>query len=367
MNNKMVCMARTFFVEARGETKVERIMSYLTWAATVVSLFGAIFAAFGICTGGCSDAQNYRLFGLPFAAIGIPFFVLLVVTSFRRNGDRACVRTLYDVLLAGALGAEWIFLGVQARIIKHYCPICVIIAIAVFVAVGLRLVEVYLRRQVGVERKKNGVKKAALAFAKSLAVIGAIYAGLIFALIGISSSVDAGSGNITQDIWLGKTDSQIEVLYVGDWYCPYCREAEPVLESMLPEIGKVARYSFIDDPIHRESYNFIPANMSLLLNSKSQYHEGRKALLELASRSKNPTEADVAAVLVAKGVEFNMVDANVLRELARSEGGFIHSNGITLTPTLVFRNSKTGAQKTLVGTDQITKEKIAGLLAEFKK
>lgn len=366
MKNGIKGFLAMLFIEGRGETQVQRTISYLTWAAMVVALIGSIMSALGICTGGCTDAQNYRFFGLPFATIGISFFVVLAAVSFARNDKRSFVRNLYNMLLAGILGAEWIFMGVQSRIIKHYCPVCLAIAIAVFVAVGVRLVEVYLRSRTEAKREK-GIKEAAFTFAKSLMVIGSMYAGLILALIGVSLPVDAGSGNITQNIWLGKADSHVEVLVIADWFCPYCRQVEPTIEAMLPEIGKVAKYSFIDDPIHRESYSFIPANMSLLLNSKAQYIEGRKVLLELAEQKKAPTDDDIAAALKAKGINLKLADTEELKQLARSEAGLIQTNAITLTPTVLVRNSTTGAHKILVGTEEITREKVAALIAQMGK
>lgn len=367
MNERIAKSLKDLFNSGRGTSRGQRIFSYFTWATIATAFIGAVFAAFGICTGGCSEAQNYRFFGLHFAAMGIPFFLLLAISSFGRNGTRAWGRLLYDTLLAGALGAEWIFLGVQGKIIKHYCPVCVGIAIAVFIAVALRLGEGFLRRQAN-KGETRGIRKAAAAFAKSMVVVGSAYAGLVIALVGISApAVDAGAGNITQDIWLGKADSHIEVMVVGDWFCPYCRKVEPTIEAILPEVGKVAKYTFIDDPIHRESYAFIPANMSLLLNSKAQYLAGRKALLELAERTSTPSEADMVSALKSKGIDLKLADDVVLKQLARSESGFLHANAITLTPSLVVRNSKTGVQKVLVGVEEITEHKIADMIASVAR
>ncbi|TSK07747.1 MAG: hypothetical protein FPO08_00075 [Geobacter sp.] len=365
MMNQMKKRIRALVLESRGTTRAQHILSYLTWVALGAALTGAVFAALGICTGGCTDAQQYRFFGLPFAAMGIPFFVLLGATSFGRNCNRRWIRNLYDALLAGILGAEWIFIGVQGRIIKHYCPVCVAIAIAVFVAVGLRLVEAFLRGRA--EDKGVGpIKRAALAFAKSMAVISAAYIGLLLGLIGTSSPVSAGAGVITENIWLGKADSQVEVLVVGDWYCPFCRAVEPVVESALPEIGKVAKYTFIDDPVHRESLPLLPAHMSLLVNAKKDYLEGRKALLELAAQSKITTPNEAVAALAKKGIKVSLIPEEGLKQLARSEAGFLAANAVTLTPTVVVRNNKTGKHKSLVGTDEITREKLLSVVAELK-
>ena len=353
------------FKENRGDSKTQRTISYLTWLAIAVAIIGSILSSLGICTGGCTDAERYRFFGAHFAAIGIPFFLFLAAASFGRNSKRPFYRTLYDTLLPGVAGAEWFFLGVQARIIKSYCPVCVAIAIAVFVAVALRLVEIYLRRREGISTEARGFKSVAKSFGKSMLVISSLYIGLVIALLGTSLPVEAGPGVIAHDIWLGKADSNLEVLVVSDWLCPYCHAVEPVIESMLPTISKIARYSYIDDPLHEGSYNYIPANMSLLLNSKLQYAEARKVLLDLAGSNKAPTHIEVTNALKNKGIILTLADGEVLKQLARSEAGFLQENHITLTPTVVVRNIKTGARKMLVGSEEITRDKLTVLLTEL--
>lgn len=367
MKTRLITFLTKVFTGARGETKAQRTIAYLTWAAITVAIVASVMSALGICSGGCTDAEKYRFFGARFATLGIPFFLLLGAASLSRNSKRTGIRFLYDTLLPGVAGAEWFFLGIQDRIIKHYCPVCLAIAIAVFVAVALRLAELYLRSREGAPSAKKSIKGVAASFVKVVMIFAWMYAGLVVAIVGTSSPVMAGSGAITQDIWLGKADSNVEVLVVSDWFCPYCRTTEPTIDKMLPAIGKVARYSFIDDPIHEESYNFIPANMSLLLNSKSQYIEGRKALLELAEHNKSPKNEEVLAALKKHGINLTFLAPAALKQLARSEAGFIRANLVTMTPTVVVRNRKTGTHKLLMGTTEITEEKVAAAVTALVK
>ena len=353
------------FEEGRGESKAERILSYLTWAAIVATMIGSMMSILGICTGGCSDAEKYRFFGLPFGAVGLPFFILLGTASLVRNSKRPLFRSLYDVMLPGVAGAEWIFLGFQSRVIKSYCPVCVAIAVAVFVAVAVRLVEVYLRHKATRPQGKKSIRAAALSFGKTLLVIGSVYAGLLMALVGTSSPVVAGSGVITHDIWLGKANSPVEVLVVSDWYCPYCRQVEPVLDSALPDLSKAARYTFIDDPIHSQSLAFLPAHMSLLVGSKANYMAGRKVLLDLAVEKKVVKQEEIMAALKTKGINLTLLPEEELKRLASSEAGFLVANSVTMTPTVVIRNSKTGIRKQLVGVEQITRDQILAAVSEL--
>lgn len=362
MKKRLVIYFKSIFVAARGESKVQRAISYLTWAAVGVAIVGSIMSAFGICSGSCTDAEKYRLFGMRFGSLGIPFFLLIAAASFGRNSQRTTVRNFYDTLIFASAGAEWIFLGIQGRIIKSYCPVCVGIAIAVFVAVLLRLAEFYFRKREISSPARKSFKGVARSFCKGVMVVATMYAGLITALLGISSPVVAGSATITQDIWLGKSDSNIEVLIVSDWFCQYCRTSEPIIEKMLPAIGKVSRYTFIDDPIHEHSYNFIPANMSLLTKSKAQYLEGRKALLELSEHNETPDNGQILAALKKRGITLSFLDQATLKQLAHSEAGFIRATAVTLTPTVVVRDRRTGKYQKLVGSTEITEAKISALI-----
>ena len=350
------------FLQNCGNTKTQRVLCYITWTAIAAMVIGSLMSIWGICSGGCTDTEKYRFFDQPFGAVGLFFFLLLGAASLVRNSSRTIFRMAYDTILPGIAGAEWIFLGFQSRIIRSYCPVG--IAIAVFVAVAVRLVEVYLRNRAQSQRKKS-IRAAARSFGKALAVIFSMYVGLTLALIGTSLPVAAGSsGIITHDIWLGKADSPVEVLVVSGWYCPYCRRVEPALESALAEISKSARYTFIDDPIHKQSLTLLPAHMSLLTNAKANYMVGRKTLLDLAAGKKLVKHEEIMAALKSKGIDLTLMPDDELKRLARAEAGFLVANSVTLTPTVVVRNRETGHLEQLVGEEQITKDRIVALVAK---
>lgn len=371
MENRMIGWLTRVFTAARMRhrqgTRTHRVISYITWSSMLVALLGSSLSAAGICTGACIDAETYRMFGVPFATVGVPFFLIVAASSLGRNSKYASLRTLYDVLLPGAAGAEWIFYGIQKNVIRHYCPVCLAIGVAVLVAALLRLVELYLRSRGGIFTPIRALKGVFRSAIKGVLIFASMYTGLLIALIGVSSPALAGYAPITQNIWFGKTDSNVEVLIVSDWFCMYCRKAEPAIEKMLPAIGKVARYSFIDDPIHKGSLAFIPANMSLLVNAKPQYLEGRKVLLDLSAQDKTPSKVEIVDTLKKNGINLTFLAAPVIEQLTRTEAGFLRANSIMLTPTIVVRNRRTGVHRALVGTEEITNVKVADLIKDIGK
>jgi len=334
-----------------GDRKHHRVISYLTWAALAVALGASILSALGICSSACTDAEKYRILGFHFATIGIPFFLTLFATSVGRNSRYWEIRCPYDGLLFGIAGAEWFFINLQRFLIGHYCPLCMTVAVSVYVAVALRLAELVTMRKRTVSKTRT--RQMVASFVRGSVVFSSLFIGLITALAATHVPAPQLVSSITQDIWLGKTDSPIEVLFVSDWFCPYCRKAEPVVEKMLPVVEKVARCSFVDDPIHDASYEFMPYNMSLLLKQKDQYMEGRKVLLELAEKTRKPDEATVLAAFQKRGIKFSYADKAKLKELARTEGGFLRAHKVTMTPTIIVRNHQTGQHRVLVGLENM--------------
>ncbi len=336
-----------FVINLAGVTRAERIISYTLWPLLTIALVGSILAAFGICSGGCTDAANYRLFGLQFATVGIPFFVAVAIVSSCRNDRR--FRYLFDVLLAGAAGAEYLFIYIQKHLIGHYCPVCLVIAAAVVLAATLRLVEVTTQAC----RASTPAYKFAL-YAILMFCTG--FGGLTLAVAGTTNPADttAKTGTISQDIWLaGPASPSVEVYFVTDWFCDYCRKAEPAIEAMLPAVGRAARYTFIDKPIHQESLNFTPFHASLLLNDKPHYLSGRKALLELATKTTTPGEELVRNAFAQQGLTLRMADYATVVGLTTSTTGFLRANGVTMTPSVVIRNRMTGERRTLSGVENI--------------
>jgi protein-disulfide isomerase len=297
--------------------------------------------------------EKSRIFGVHFATLGIPFFVVALAFSVGRNSSSWELRCPYDGLMFGAAGAEWYLIALQKYIIQHYCPVCLTIAGAVYFAVVVRLLELVMREGNSRSTEKQGIKSLVASFIRGGIVFCALFVGLITALIGTSTPTVASVGAITQNIWLGDQDKPVEVLFVSDYFCPYCRKAEPAIDKMLPAIGKVARYTFLDDPIHESSYNFMPYNMSLLMNSKDTYLEGRKVLLSLAQKTTAPDDATVIAALASKGITLKMVEKSRLIRLASNEGGFLRANAVTLTPSIIVRNRRTGEHRLLAGADHV--------------
>src|SRR6266567_7894553 len=108
-------------------------------ALLAIGLVLSILSATSLCNfGGCTEAHQYRLFGLPFPASGIMFFTAAGLLTVLVN-RLPLTGTALDLLLAGAAGAEINMILLQKYVIRAWCPICLGIAAVVYLFALSRL------------------------------------------------------------------------------------------------------------------------------------------------------------------------------------------------------------------------------------
>jgi protein-disulfide isomerase len=187
------------------------------------------------------------------------------------------------------------------------------------------------------------------------------FLGLCLAVAGVSKAEPP-----LPDVWTGNPKSATEIYFVSDWFCPYCKLVEPGLAKMVANLGRDNKITFVDLPIHQESFNYIPAHISLLLNYKSQYMAGRKVLSGLASlKITAPDESVIAAEMKKAGiVGYKTADFFSISRVAAAYGNFIKSSGASTTPSILVRNSKTGKKKLLPGAGAFKEIVIAQAIRE---
>lgn len=315
----------------------------LVWAGLAVAFLLSVLLHFGICTDACKATYKWTIFGMKFPLFGIGFFGLcLAMFSFR---ERHTIRILFPVLIAGAWGAELTFVHVQQSIIKRWCPMCLAVAFCVCV-VGVALAAGHIP---GMRRQSGSGRGAMLRqVSKGVFLAAAMVAGAFVTFLGMGNPADSQAA--TLPLALGKTDSEIEVYVFTDWFCPACRKAEPEMDRAYPDILKRAKLLFIDQPVHPESMNYVPYNLSFLVREKEKYLEIRKALLQLAERTKEPSPEEVQKAVARLGVTYrplNYADVNAGIQYFQS---VVQTFRIEGTPAMVVYNRKTKSVKVLNGS-----------------
>jgi uncharacterized membrane protein len=339
-----------------AETNADRVFAphnVLLWLATMAGFVLSAISLLKICSDLCSETAQYRIFGMDFGWFGVAYFtVLLIVVSLRRYVP--WTGWIAAILLFSSAGAEARFIWIQKYEIGQWCPVCLAIASAVFIACLATIwgtFQIYSAKGVCMRSKVNYLIIIAMFFAL----------GMGGAMLGVKKEADAAE----LDLFLGKRSSSTTVYFVSDWFCPACIKMEPVIDDMFPAVAKLARVSFVDYPIHKETINYTPYNLQFLAFEKRKYISLRKALAGLALKTKNPTDASVQAVIKPLGVKLRTLSNSDVLYGMQANLMVYRGFDVNATPSAVITNSKTKKTKTLVG-NQISEQAVKAAISEVE-
>jgi len=347
-------------VEKREKT-TELKRRYLIRAVFLAGLVLSLISQLDVCrTSACSETHKYVLFGLPFTLFGIAFFPT-AWASFELGRTRAVFSSLFTIMISVASGAEMAFLWIQKYIIKDWCPICVAIAAAVYV---LALLAYYAGAKDVLLKSKDRGEIAMILFKKTSLIAVFVIIGFLLAFKGAQRSE---AQDKAVNIFLGNEGSAQELYIFTDWFCPACRKAEPEIERAVSAAGKRAKIIFIDVPIHPETFNYIPYNLSFLMNEKKKYLELRKALEALTLKSKEPGPEDVQKAITPLNVTYKPLAFLTVNKGIKFNDETAKAYGVKSTPTVVVNDAKTKKRILLVGSKDITEQNILKALDDVSQ
>ena len=199
---------------------------------------------------------------------------------------------------------------------------------------------------------------------KTALIFFAFLAGIGISALGLSKPDVFAAGLPVKSLAFGDAESTSEVYIVTDWFCPACRAAEPEILMGARKAMRQAKVIFVDYPIHPETLNYIPYNLSLIIREKEKYLLIREAMATLARKTKEPTPEDVQAAVSPLGVKY--VPLNYADVLAGMQyfSALVKKFKVPGTPSVVVLDSRTGKTKTLFGISDITSDNILKTLAE---
>jgi hypothetical protein len=325
-----------------------RIRTAVVWAGLTAALVLSILLAVGLCTEACKETYKWTIFGIKFPILGIVFFALCLLFFSLR--DHSVFRSLFPAVIAGAWGAEITFLHVQYSIIKRWCPMCLAVAFCVCV-VGIALATGYFSSR----RKEFETRGEAMVrhLSKGVFLAVVMIAGAYVSFLGLGSPESSAEAPLPA-LALGKQDSEVEVYVFTDWFCPACRQAEPDMEKAYPDILKRAKLVFVDRPVHAESMNYIPYNLSFLVREKEKYIPIRKALQQLALRTKEPTAEDVQNAVAPLGIAYRPLNFSEINAGVQYFQSLVQAFRVEGTPAMVVYNRKTRSTKMLYGVRDLS-------------
>jgi hypothetical protein len=308
------------------------------------------------CTfGACTEVHKYLLFGISFTPIGIAFFILagLFISLINRFPG---VYLLFNLLLAGASGAEVNMILLQKNVIGAWCPLCLAAAVIVYMLTLSQLGRYFYSLK---EEFQMNFKT----FGKPLLLCVTALIGFTLTFSGMAKE-EASAGQL--NLYLGKQDSKLEVYFFSDWLCPFCAGVDGVMETVYPSLSHKARILFVNKIIHQEALNFVPYDLSFAANEKAKYMQLRKALFSVAQKTKNPSYDDIKAAITPLRVTYRQLSfLEVTQQMANSQK-LAEQFKVVSTPTLIIRNTKTNTVRTLVGNTQITPAIILKTVKELE-
>lgn len=336
---------------------------WLVGLALISGFFLSILSWLELCVEHCAANQDYRLFGFPFAVVGMTFFTAMLFIH-GLSGYYAVLRTWTACLIGSALGAELMFMVVQKYQIGHWCPVCLSIAASVAFT-ALVLFAGYLKTTIQSHNRGAVVQTIKQGFTS----LSFIVFGFLMAFIGISNpnSAEATAKEIKDKLAFGLRGSPIEIYFVTDWFCPSCKKVEPIMEKLYPKIRSEATFYFIDYPIHKNSMNFSPYNVAFLINNKDHYFKARKLLRDLSEKNESPKDNDVEAAALKAGVAFREISYLDAKSGMDYFDSIVDKYKLKYTPTLIISNSSNHKVITLEGRDEMTEAKILDALEKVGK
>lgn len=322
----------------------------------------SVMSWLGICSDGCVETHAYRLFGFPLSPLGVGFFTLCGLAFVTRNRFRFS-GFLIPLLFSGALGSEFVLVWIQKYVIGKWCPLCVGVALSVATACAL----IALERLPGIAIRIRGAERNLVMkqlAGKTALILFAFLAGFGISAMGLSRPDVFAAGLPMKSLTFGDAESSSEVYIITDWFCPACRAAEPEILKGARKAMRQAKVIFVDYPIHLETYNYIPYDLSLMIREKEKYLQIREAMAALARKTKEPTQEDVQAAVSPLGVKYVPLNYADVAAGMRYFDILVKKFKVPGTPSVVVLDSRTGKMKTLFGISDITSDNILKTLAE---
>ncbi|MCB1148941.1 MAG: thioredoxin domain-containing protein [Chlamydiia bacterium] len=334
----------------------ERRLYHLITLLFMAGLILTVLSYARICTSACAAVHQYKMFGWDFEILGLAFFIG-VGTLHILSWGRPALELIAALSVAGAIGAEVNLILVQNYVIGQWCLVCLSIAGVIALIAFCYLV----RFAAKIDRLNWSL------FMKSFSTLVALLLGFSLSFVGVFKPEKSFAEGIGQDEvpYFGNADSNVEVYIVTDWFCPACQKVDPILEPLYPRIMKKARLYFIDYPIHPESMNYVPYNLSFMIRDKQEYFKIRKALHRLAKKTKSPTQVQVEEAVKPYGVEYKPLNFMDINEGVKFMENIVRNFKVKVTPTVVVANRKKLDAKKITGAD-IDKETIFEAIDEME-
>lgn len=342
---------------SRIYSKPSNLAFWISTAALLIACGLSMASWMRLCSQACAEGHSYRLFGFTFETVGLTLLPMITAIHLLSRKFPSLIY-IAGWMLCGALGAEVMFIYVQKYMIGSWCPVCLSIAAAMLLATLPYLFRYYKQFIETLEHPEKG--QIMFNIYRGLTGVGFFVVGFLLAFggVGKENSLQAAENGVKELIAFGNLSSPVHVYIFTDWACPACRSMEPKFETLIPKIMSKATITFVDDPVHTETMNYTPYNVSFMIHNKSGYLAIRRALTKLSEETKEPTDPQVEALAAKLGQNYQQLNYADVALANKYFGSLVNSLNIEGTPTVVIVNKKTQKGKKLPGITQITEANV---------
>lgn len=157
-----------------------------------------------------------------------------------------------------------------------------------------------------------------------------------------------GSGKVSTDILVkpqshgqGPMDAKVTVVEFGDYECPACKAAQPIVDQVLSEYKDKIRYVFRNYPLSGHQYAFGAAQAAEAAALQGKFWEMHSLLYE-----KSPDLAKDQLFADAKSLNLDMdkftkdYDSDAVKQTVLNDQSDGNAAGLTATPTFFINGTQ---------------------------
>lgn len=345
--------------------QLRRLGAVLVGALLFTGFALSIISWLDLCTTACVKGHDYRLFGLRFESVGTIYFAAMG-GLWMLIQQRPQYLFAFKVLIACGLGAELRFLMAQRTLVGGWCPICFAIFACVAILALIFATDYIWRLRQMLETVAG--RKIMKQLWQGIGSLTIVMIGFIIALVGVAKATPSFAEGIGHEpLYFGNRESPVDIYIFTDWFCPACREVEPLIQKQFPSWTQKARVFFIDTVIHQDSMNFVPYNLAFMLKNKNQYIQLRQKLQALALRDTTPSEEQVEQAAKSLGVVYSPLDYSDINQGVKYFQQVSAKYKIGATPIVVIVNPSTKKMKKLSGVKEISQANVPAIVDKLSQ
>jgi protein-disulfide isomerase/uncharacterized membrane protein/rhodanese-related sulfurtransferase len=345
----------------------------LLLALTFAGLFDALYLLWVysspsrplVCTGiGCDVVRASRyahLWGQPLPVYGVVMYAALFVAIVAQGwlgsaGARRLAQVATALISGGGFAFSVYLTALEAFVIHAYCAWCLGSAAIVTLIFALALVDLRAADPLGDQITRSALRGQFAAVLVVMAVAGVIAFRYLSSRPELPPVPQVSAATLDEHLVrpdshaIGSPNAPVTVVEFGDFECPMCGNAQPMIQQMLDKYGSQIRFVFRQFPINElHPYAQTAAEASECAAEQGKFWETeRKFYQEQADLAEPALDRYAAEIgLNVKAMDQCLVDGTVRTRVQQDidDGKAV---GVQGTPTFFVGHQK------LVGLTQYT-------------